>query len=657
MTITRILAANRGEIVSRVARTAHQRGIEVVAVYAASDEKAHYLADADLAYFLGDDANSSPYLDIDLLVTAARATGCDAVHPGFGFLAENAEFARAVHAAGLVWIGPPPAAIDAMGGKIAAKRVAAEAGVAVLESIELTDDVEIATKAAREVLSLPLLVKPSAGGGGKGMHRVDDFNDLPRVLAAAQREAKASFGDDTLFIERYLETARHVEVQVIADAHGGVVHLGTRDCSIQRRHQKIVEEAPAPHLDAALTEQMCTAAVDLARSIGYVGAGTVEYMVLGDEYAFLEMNTRLQVEHPVTEEVTGVDLVDLQITVARGDALPLAQSDVVLTGHSIEVRLYAEDPTAGFLPSPGTIGVFSAPKGDTSRWESGVASGSPVSSRYDPMIAKIIATGRDREEARVKLVRSLRGLAVSGVTTNRDMLVAVLGHDAFVAGALATRLLEDHPELALSRPPAEEVTVNAVAAVLADVVQRRAAATLQAFTPAGWRNVRSAPSSTALIANGEELLVEYAADRNGTWHVSVGGVDHSARIIGVRDDEFDLLVDDIRRRFSVRRESDGFLVSWAAGQTLFTSRSALVNDEALAVGALVAPLPGVVVAVERQVGDLVEAGDTLLIIEAMKMEHRVLAPESGRLSELHVKPGDPVEHDQLLAAVGAADDA
>lgn len=364
--ITTVLVANRGEVASRIARTATRLGIRTVGVYAESDRNAAYLDDLDIAVALGDDATSSPYIDHELILDAAQRTGADAVHPGYGFLAENAEFAAKVIEQGLTWVGPPPQAMIEMAGKIRAKEIARDSGVPVLDSVTVDDDPESSIERARAIPT-PLLVKPSAGGGGKGMHRVDDHAALAQTIEIAQREALSSFGDGTLFIERYVESPRHVEVQVFADQHGNVVHLGDRDCSVQRRHQKIVEEAPAPGLDAHVRERMAEAAVSLARSIGYEGAGTVEFLYFDGDFAFLEMNTRLQVEHPVTEQVTGEDLVEWQFIVASGGRLPSSQEEITLDGHSVEVRLYAEDPANDYLPSPGTVHLLEAPNPGDSR--------------------------------------------------------------------------------------------------------------------------------------------------------------------------------------------------------------------------------------------------------------------------------------------------
>ncbi|MFM9136037.1 MAG: acetyl/propionyl/methylcrotonyl-CoA carboxylase subunit alpha, partial [bacterium] len=444
----RILVANRGEIARRVFRTARAMGLQTVAVYSEPDAGAPFVSEADVAVALQGSTSAETYLDIAQVLAAARRTGADAVHPGYGFLSENPEFAEAVRDAGLTWIGPTPESIRAMALKVEAKRLAADAGVPLVPGSELADAVlgEEAAALAEDV-GYPLLVKASAGGGGKGMRVVDEAGDLAEALASARREAQASFGDPTVFLERYLAAARHVEVQVFGDAHGNVVHLGERECSIQRRHQKIVEEAPSPGLEAEACERMYAAAVALARAIGYRGAGTVEFLVLGSgadqEFFFLEMNTRLQVEHPVTEMVTGLDLVEWQIRVARGEALPLRQDEIHRVGHAIEVRLYAEDPSRGYLPNTGVLRGFAI---DPSlRVDSGVEAGSQVTSFYDPMLAKVIAHAADRTTATAQLARGLRASRIHGLVTNRDSLVAILESPRFQAGETTTAFLDQEP--------------------------------------------------------------------------------------------------------------------------------------------------------------------------------------------------------------------
>lgn len=653
--VRRILVANRGEIVSRVARTARRMGIEVVAVYASSDRNSAYVQDADFSLPLGDDSSSSPYLDIDLLVAKAVANNCDAIHPGYGFLAENAAFARAVIDAGLTWIGPPPEAIEAMGGKIEAKRIAAQAGVPVLESIELSDDVDEAAEAAQRLLTPPLLVKPSAGGGGKGMHRVNDFDGFTDVLHRAQREAKAAFGDGTLFIERYLESARHVEVQVMADQHGNVLHLGTRDCSVQRRHQKVVEEAPAPGLSADLIDRMCAAATSLASEINYVGAGTVEYLVFGDEFIFLEMNTRLQVEHPVTEEITGRDLVELQVIAARGDALPLTQGEITTSGHSIEVRLYAENPAKRFLPSPGTVDVCELPDTEGIRWEMGIQTGSVVSSRYDPMVGKVVATGRDRNEARHRLAHALKRLRLAGLRTNIELLVAILEDEDFADVVLSTHFLDLHPDLVKPQTRPEDTQRNIIAGLVHEALNRREQTKVQPFMPVGWRSLRSQGTRVVVHVGDENFTVEYVQERDGSWTFQIADQSFEVNVISFSADSIDLEIDDLRGSFDIRPQADRIYVFGQWGVTGFEEIPALGGDAGHVAGDLVSPLPGVVVRVVASVGDKVLAGDTIVTIEAMKMEHQISAPSDGVLQTISVNEGDVVDHGQSIGIIEPAE--
>jgi propionyl-CoA carboxylase alpha chain len=649
MGMKRILVANRGEVVSRVARTAHARGIEVVGVYARSDEGARYLDDVDLAVPLGDDAARSPYLDAEAIVRAAQLAGADAVHPGYGFLAENAEFAERVVSAGLTWIGPAPETITAMGGKIRAKEIAREVGVPVLESVTVTDDVAEAVAAIRDVLVPPLLAKPSAGGGGKGMHRIDSLEGIGGVLAGARREAQSSFGDDTLFVERLLAGARHIEVQVFGDTHGNVVHLGTRDCSLQRRHQKIVEEAPAPALSDAVVRRLCDSATDLARRIAYVGAGTVEFLVLGDEVAFLEMNTRLQVEHPVTEEVTKIDLVSLQIDVADGLPLPLTQDDVRLTGHAIEVRLYAEDPAADYLPSPGLVSLLETPQTPKVRWELGVDQGSVVSSRYDPMIAKVVAYDATRDAAARRLRGALAQTRVGAITTNRQQLVAILSDPDFLVADLGTEFLDERPQLQRSAPDAATTRVCAIALALHLVQANRQLATVQRFAPAGWRNLRSQSAVKELVGrNGTTYVVGYVPTSTDTWEVTLDGVTDAVRVLRAGE-TMDLEVSGLRHKVRIIPAPEGYIVSSPLGEDVLDLREELDGRVGSGEGAMVAPLPAIVTQVAVEVGDAVEAGQTLVVIEAMKMEHRIRASRDGVVAALAVTPGQQIGYQDVVA--------
>ncbi|WP_158716443.1 biotin carboxylase N-terminal domain-containing protein [Blastococcus sp. Marseille-P5729] len=651
--ISCILVANRGEIVSRVARTASRLGVRTVGVYSSSDADSRYLDDVDLAVSLGDDSQSSPYLSIENIIDACRRTGADAVHPGYGFLAENAEFARAVGEAGLIWIGPTPEAIDAMGGKIGAKQIAAEAGVPVLDSVTVGEDVAASIDDIK-ALQPPLLVKPSAGGGGKGMVRLDSHDGLERALETARRGAESAFGDGTLFVERYLEGPRHVEVQILGDTRGSVVHLGTRDCSVQRRHQKIIEEAPAPDTNPVeLARQICDSAVALAKQIGYVGAGTVEFLAFDGGYAFLEMNTRLQVEHAVTEEVTGVDLVEQQIRIAEGAPLTpwVGGADELIAGHSIEARVYAEDPARDYLPSPGLITHWSAPELEGVRWEIGVRSGSEVSVRFDPMIAKAVATADDRPTAIALLRKALSAVEVAGISTNIPQLLAILDDDEFVGTAVGTDFLERRAELVGSDADAEDVRLAAVAAALQSLLHKPTGPVVQAFAPVGFRNLRSQPVQTHFTHTSGDLQVDLTPERDGTWTWQDGETARPVRVARLEDDRIAIEVDGMRRSFAITA-GDPTLVGTPRGVISLHPVAADGSDDAEGIaGSVEAPLPGLVVAIEVEVGDKVGADQTLVVLEAMKMEHKLTAGGPGVVKEILVGVGDSVDYQAALVVV------
>jgi propionyl-CoA carboxylase alpha chain len=650
-----VLIANRGEVVRRVARTARRMGLRTLGVYDADDAADVWLRDVDSAIALGDYGTQSPYLDIAALVAAALRGGADAVHPGYGFLAENADFAAACVDAGLTWIGPPHEAIRAMGLKIEAKQAARAAGVPVLESVEVGEDLDAAVTAT-ESLQLPLLVKPSAGGGGKGMRLVRDRGEVRPALVAARREAISAFGDGTLFVERCLERARHVEVQLIADSHGTVLALGDRDCSVQRRHQKIIEEAPAPGLTDDIRARLRNSATALASAIGYRSAGTAEFLVQDDEIAFLELNTRLQVEHAVTEEVTGLDLVELQIRVAAGERLALDETASRPNGHAIEARLYAEDPANDFVPSPGRIKRFDAPEFSGVRWESAVAAGARVSPRYDPMIAKVIARADDRPGA-IRLLRSaLRELRVDGVRTNRDLLLTLLDSDELNAGIATTDLLDRRPELLRPSVDVELTRFHAAAAALGGALERHARATVQPFAPVGWRNVHSADQHVRLREAGGGLVVDvaYRAERDGTWRLTIDGKELLARAAIEHDGRIGLELDGLRRRCLVDSGPAEVLVDSPDAHLRFewVTGDETEEEQGLVASAL-APVPGIVAAVSVAPGDLVEAGDTLVVVEAMKMEHEVTALGTARVGRVNVRTGQSVEYQQLLVELVA----
>jgi propionyl-CoA carboxylase alpha chain len=631
--IARLLVANRGEIARRVIRTCRALGISPVAVYSDVDAAGAWVAEADAAVAL---PGVTPYLRADLLVAAALRMGADAVHPGYGFLAEDAGFARAVLAAGLVWVGPPPAAIAAMGSKVDAKARVAAAGVPVLPSWA-PGEVPVDAR-------YPLLVKASYGGGGHGMRLVHDRSALAGSVAAARREAESAFGEGAVFVERWLERSRHVEVQVLADAHGTVLALGERDCSVQRRHQKIIEEAPAV-LPGGLRGRLYEAAVAAARSVGYVGAGTVEFLVDPEgEPAFLEMNTRLQVEHPVTEAVLGLDLVELQIAVAEGRPLPFTEPPPV-RGHAIEVRLCAEDPAAGWRPSTGRLHRLSVPgvDGETLRLDSGVVTGDEVSAHYDPMQAKLVAWAPSREQAIRRLAAALARAEIHGVVTNRDLLVRVLRSPGFATSSPApdTGFLDRHPELLVPLAGPDELREAALAAALAGSARRRAAAPVLRTLPAGWRNNPSQPATA--VYEGPEGTVEVAYRPA------------PCRVLAAAPDRVVLERDGVRTAYRVHAVGQVSYVDgpgWSA--TLSEVDPLPAPGHALPAGSLIAPMPGLVLAVQVAKGDRVSAGQPLLTLEAMKMEHPVLAPAGGTVTELRVAAGSQVDAGDVLACIEPA---
>ncbi|MFD3483425.1 acetyl/propionyl/methylcrotonyl-CoA carboxylase subunit alpha [Streptomyces sp. NPDC058665] len=641
-----VLVANRGEIAVRVIRTLRALGIRSVAVFSDADADARHVREADTAVRIGPAPASESYLVSERLLEAAARSGAQAVHPGYGFLAENAAFAQACADAGLVFIGPTASAISLMGDKIRAKETVAAAGVPVVPGSSgsgLTDD-QLAD-AAREI-GMPVLLKPSAGGGGKGMRLTRVESALRDEIAAARREARASFGDDTLLVERWIDRPRHIEIQVLADGHGNVVHLGERECSLQRRHQKIIEEAPSVLLDEKTREAMGEAAVRAARSCGYRGAGTVEFIVPGDDpgsYFFMEMNTRLQVEHPVTELVTGLDLVEWQLRVAAGERLPFSQDDITLTGHAIEARICAEDPARGFLPSGGRVLSLREPAGDGVRTDSGLSEGTEVGSLYDPMLSKVIVHAPDRATALRRLRAALAETVTLGVPTNAGFLRRLLAHPAVVAGELDTGLVERDAD---SLVPAEvPVEVYEAAAAVRESELAPAPASDQGSgwtdpfsVPNGWRmGGMAVPVTHHLRIAGHEpvahrLLASGASHvEPGRVTVTVGGMTHTFH----RADDW------------LGRDGD----SWHVRDHDPVEAALLGAAGAGGLDALTAPMPGTVTVVKVAVGDEVVAGQGLLVVEAMKMEHVVSAPHEGTVTELDVTVGSTVAMDQVLAVV------
>lgn len=629
-----LLVANRGEIACRVMRTAKALGLTTVAVHSAIDRDARHMREADLAVDLGGAKPADSYLQVDKLIAAARASGAQAIHPGYGFLSENAGFARAVEDAGLVFLGPPASAIDAMGSKSAAKALMETAGVPLVPGYHgEAQDLET-FRAASDRIGYPVLLKAAAGGGGKGMKVVESEAQLGEALESARREAQSAFGDARMLVEKYVLKPRHVEIQVFADRHGNCLYLNERDCSIQRRHQKVVEEAPAPGLTPALRQAMGEAAVKAAQAIGYVGAGTVEFLLdARGEFFFMEMNTRLQVEHPVTEAITGLDLVAWQIRVARGEPLPLRQEQVPLDGHAIEVRLYAEDPDNDFLPATGTLQVFREPApGPGRRVDSGVAEGDSVSPFYDPMLGKLIAWGENREEARQRLLAMLGETRIGGVRTNLAFLRRVLAHPAFADAELDTGFIARHQSDLL--PPAAD---------LPDAFWQAAARAFLASEPArrreddphspwsagdGWRACGAASRALTLVCREQRRRVAIEASDNS----------------------------GLRRAEQAIRQGDTLYLDWQ-GETLAVTRFdpiAAADASHTQQGGLHAPMNGSIVRILVEAGQTVEAGTALVVLEAMKMEHSIRAPHAGVVKSLYCREGELVSEGTVLVELEEA---
>ncbi|MGV9667954.1 acetyl/propionyl/methylcrotonyl-CoA carboxylase subunit alpha [Nocardia niigatensis] len=658
--LTNVLVANRGEIARRVFATCRRMGIATTAVYSDADANAPHVAEADAAIRLPGNTPGETYLRSELIIEAALAAGADAIHPGYGFLSENAEFAKAVQAAGLTWIGPPVAAIEQMGSKVESKKMMDAAGVPVLKQLdpdEVTADL------------LPVLIKASAGGGGRGMRVVRELSELTGQIEAAQREAQSAFGDPTVFCERYLETGRHIEVQVMADTHGTVWAVGERECSIQRRHQKVVEEAPSPLVEKidGMRARLFEAARLASEAIGYEGAGTVEF--LADEqgdFFFLEMNTRLQVEHPVTEQVTGLDLVRLQLQVAAGRPLPARQPE--MRGHSIEVRLYAEDPAHDWQPQsgpvhkldiPGTLGEFTVLTEPGVRLDTGVVDGSVVGVHYDPMLSKVISFAETRDEAAHLLASALQRAKIHGLVTNRDLLVRVLRHPAFLAGETDTAFFATHDLEKLSAPLVSEADeqLSIVAAALADAAANRRAARVGRGLPSGWRNLPSQAQSKSYESRlTGKHEVRYRLTRAGLQVEGLEGLE----LLEATPDLVILQVPGergpVRRRFEIARYGDLVTVDSPLGPVAVRRLPRFEDPvDQVAEGSLLAPMPGAVIRVGAAVGDRLEKGQPILWLEAMKMEHTIAAPVAGVLTELNVSAGRQVEVGAVLAVVHSED--
>jgi 3-methylcrotonyl-CoA carboxylase alpha subunit len=667
--LSKILIANRGEIACRIIRTARRMGIGAVAVYSEADAAALHVRLADEARLIGPPPARESYLDIAAIIAAARKSGAEAVHPGYGFLSENAEFAEACAAAGVVFIGPPPSLIRAMGSKSAAKALMETHGVPVVPGYHGAEQDEGRLFAEAERIGFPVMIKASAGGGGRGMRIVAGASEFAAALEGARREAAGAFGDDKMLIERYLAASRHIEVQVFGDSHGNAVHFFERDCSLQRRHQKIVEEAPAPGLDPTRRAAMGEAALRAARAVGYVGAGTVEFIVPtdgqgGGAFYFMEMNTRIQVEHPVTEAVTGIDLVEWQVRVAAGERLPLRQEEIPLRGHAIEARLYAENPATGFLPSTGTLHCLHLPEGEGVRVDSGVEAGDGVSPFYDAMIAKIIAWGEDRETARARLARALADTALLGVTTNLGFLARVAADPEFAAGEVDTGFIGRRRAALLA--PMDAVPELARAAVSLHRLLARgetvaAPGRADRFSPwrrvDGWRlNLAAAPQSLNFRCGEEEWTVSARRDGRG-WRLGLGERLSAATAEREADGRLAVTLDGVRRAVRIL-EHGAALAVFIAGESWIVEEVDPLppppGADAVA-GRLTAPMPGRVVQLLVAAGDRVRQGQAMIVVEAMKMEHTIAAPRDGAVAAVHYAPGDLVEEGAELISLMPVD--
>jgi propionyl-CoA carboxylase alpha chain len=650
--IRKVLIANRGEIARRVIQAARSLGIKTAVAYSDADAEAMFVREADEAVRLPGSAASETYLVAGLLLEAAARVNADAIHPGYGFLSENAEFAAACIEAGLTFIGPSPDAIRRMGDKLGAKQIMAGHDVPMLSSVTVAHGDVQDLAAIADAVGFPAIIKASAGGGGRGMRIVNHPDELDMALASARREAQAAFGNPTVFIERYLSPSRHIEVQVVADSHGQVATLFERECSIQRRHQKLVEESPSPFVDADLRERLVTAAAQAARAVDYQGVGTVEFVVGQDgTAAFLEMNTRLQVEHPVTEAITGVDLVREQFAIAAGEPLSEKVRGARVHGHAIEVRLCAEDPAAGHLPQSGTFLLFDVASPDV-RVDSGVTSGSEVSAYYDSMVAKVIAWGETRSAAAGRLADALERARIHGVATNRDLLVGILRSSEFLSGDTTTDFLERVGDLTVPRTERAGHIVHAAVAAIALHAEQVRARTVQPGVPGGWRNNRTALDRVELTGAGDPITVEY--DLSGAAaRIEVDAEPLDVEVHDVTAASVDATVRGVRRRFQVDLVAGQVLVDSPLGASMFrsTDRLPVVDGDSTPAGGLTAPMPGTVTRTLVEVGQLVETGDALLVLEAMKMEHTIVTACDGTVTALNVAVGDQVERDAVLAEV------
>ena len=638
MTYHKLLIANRGEIACRIIKTAHKMGISCVAVYTDADTDSPFVKLADEAIKLSD-----TYLNGKEIIEAAIKTKAQAIHPGYGFLSENAKFSRDVIKAGLIWVGPNSKVITSMGDKLKAKDIADKAGVPTLP---MTTDPSKAN-----TIGYPLLIKAAAGGGGKGMRIVESKKDLKESIIGAQREAKAGFGDDRIFIERYVATSRHIEIQILGDSHGNIVHLGERECSIQRRHQKIIEESPSPRVDSKMRAAMGDAAIKLAKKLKYESAGTVEFLVddKTGEFWFLEVNTRLQVEHPVTEEVTGKDLVYEQLRISRGEDLGYSQEDISWNGSSIEARLYAEDPANDFLPATGTLIAYEVDKNIDARWDTGVKQGSVIGTDFDPMLAKVITKGKNRTDAANKLALALQSLHIGGVTTNRDFLVECLRSKDFYKGNTTSEFISIAKPKRSIELKGVELEQAAISAALWIQGENRKNTPILKGIQSGWTNSRLPKQKINFLVNSEEISISYKSNRDGSFNVNKG---ITAKIIKWNKSGIDIEIEDKRFFSKVTRKDEKLVIHGPWGDILFKimPRFKSIGQE-VQDGGLVAPMPGKVIDLKVKVGSKIKKGDTLVILEAMKMEHTIKAIEDGVVDELFISDSDQVENGALLMVI------
>ena len=648
--IKKILIANRGEIARRIMRTAHDMGISTVAIFADGDATAPFVQEADTAISLEGRTSAETYLDVEKVINACKRSGADAVHPGYGFLSENEDFAQAIIGAGIKWIGPSPKVIGLMGDKLSAKNLMQEAGVPTLPAIEIQSDTDV-QKSAKEI-GYPVLVKASAGGGGRGMRIVEQEADLEAAIEGAKREAANSFGDDTVFLEKWLNVSRHVEIQILGDTHGNLVHCFERECSIQRRHQKIIEEAPSPAVTDEIRSQMGDAAIAAAKKLGYSSAGTVEFLLSDEGFWFLEVNARLQVEHPVTEEIIGKDLVREQIRVAEGEALSFSQEDLSINGHAIEARLYAENPEKNFLPSPGPVVAWEPSKVGKARFDSGVETGSEITTEFDPMIAKITVHAPTRREAASRLARVLETTRIQGLTTNRDFLVNTLRTDEYIAGDTTTDFI-DRVNPARNIEIDDTSIIEAAIAVSVEAqARRRAKAKINKGIRSGWRNSTMPDEQIEFNVNGNVVHLAYQTNRDGSFGFKAGEDTFMVKSIACGEGNVELDIGGQRSTFSMDKVGSQWLVHCNTHDLELQElpRYPLSNPDDFG-GGLVAPMPGAILATEIKAGDEVSKGDVLIILEAMKMEHRITAPRDGKVSDVHVSVGDQVEIEQLLVTL------